>query len=251
MIHPSIYLVVITLALLSGMTTIIGVALAYLCKKRCAILVVGIGFAAGIMVCVSIFELIPEAVSSEGTLPVVIILAVAVVVTAMANFFIPHRHLVSETGPKRSHMLVSSAYLLAIGLILHDFPEGFAMANSYIAAPSLGILVAIAIALHNIPEEFAMAMPLILAGRSKKTVYRFAFFSGLAEPAGALAGLLIAELFVGLNGFFLAFAAGVMIYVALHELLPMARRYGRPGLLLMGLALSGVLFYILHSFIPE
>jgi ZIP family zinc transporter len=61
------------------------------------------------------------------------------------------------------------------------------MANSYIASPSLGIFVALAIALHNIPEEFAMAVPIVMA-RKKRFLYATAFFSGLAEPLGAVVG---------------------------------------------------------------
>jgi ZIP family zinc transporter len=65
---------------------------------------------------------------------------------------------------------------------LHDFPEGFAMANSYMASPELGILVALAIAIHNLPEEFAMAVPVVPL-RTKKLLYGAAALSALAEPA--------------------------------------------------------------------
>lgn len=65
--------------------------------------------------------------------------------------------------------MLITAYTIVLGLILHELPEGFAMANAYLQDCSLGIMVAIAIALHNIPEKFATVVPLLAAGESKKT----------------------------------------------------------------------------------
>lgn len=70
---------------------------------------------------------------------------------------------------------------------LDDFPEGFALANSCIANPVVGVLVAVAIAVHNIPEEFAMAIP-AAALRRRRFLLGAAVVSALAEPIGALIG---------------------------------------------------------------
>jgi len=98
------------------------------------------------------------------------------------------------------------------------------MANSYISSPSLGLLVALAIAIHNIPEEFAMAVPIVMV-KKKRFLYRAAFLSGLAEPFGAIIGLTATHLYHALNPLFMAFAAGAMVFISVHELLPMAKRY--------------------------
>jgi ZIP family zinc transporter len=127
-----------------------------------------------------------------------------------------------------------------MGLILHDVPEGFAMANAYIASPSLGLLVALAIARHNLPEELAMAVP-AMTFRSKRFMIGAALLSALAEPAGASIGLLAVKANAALNAYFLAFAAGAMIFVSLHKLTQMARRYGKIRWFLAGLALSIVM----------
>jgi zinc transporter, ZIP family len=84
---------------------------------------------------------------------------------------------------------MASAYLVAVGLILHDVPEGFAMANAYIASPSLGVLIGLAIALHNLPKEFAMAVPAVTL-RSRRFLFGAALLSTLAEPMGAIIGLV-------------------------------------------------------------
>ena len=85
------------------------------------------------------------------------------------------------------------------------------MANSYIASPSLGVLVAVAIALHNVPEEFAIAVPAVLL-RRKSFLYGSALFSALAEPAGAIVGLVAVDFLPALNPLFMAFAAGAMVF---------------------------------------
>lgn len=122
------------------------------------------------------------------------------------------------------------------------------MANSYIASPSMGVLVAVAIAIHNLPEEFAMAVPAALLKR-KRFLYGSALVSALAEPVGAVAGLISVDLMPALNPHFMAFAAGAMIFVSVHELEPMARRYGRLPLFGIGLALSVVVYLVLSAII--
>lgn len=160
------YLSVISLASLSVISTIVGVGLAYYFRKSVWGVVVGIGFSTGIMLLISFFELIPEAIDIAGWGKSLLALFLGLFFIWLLNIVIPHTHLIEEKSVK-NRTLVKTAYLIVFGLILHDFPEGFAMANSYIHSPSLGLLVAIAIALHNIPEEFAMTVPLLLTDKKK------------------------------------------------------------------------------------
>ena len=123
------------------------------------------------------------------------------------------------------------AMLLFVSLLVHNFPEGLAVAASAMESPSLGITVTIGIMIHNIPEGIAIAVP-CLAARPDQPYLAFilASVSGLAEPAGAFVALLF------LNGIddqandilnlenILSFVAGIMIAVALWELFPEANR---------------------------
>jgi ZIP family zinc transporter len=235
-LDPDPPVAILLLSLLSVLTTAIGVLLAVLIRENARSIAVGIGFSTGIMVLVSMLELIPEACQAVGGMSTGLAAGLGAALLWSVNFAIPHSHLIAEHGLADTR-LVRSVHLVVIGLILHDVPEGFAMANAYIASPSLGLLVALAIALHNLPEELAMAVPAI-ALRSHRFLIAAAMLSALAEPAGAIIGLLAVEAVPSLNGYFMAFAAGAMLFVSFHELVPMARRYGRIGWFGAGLALS-------------
>ncbi len=118
------------------------------------------------MILISIFELLPEAYFGLGFIKAFFTFLSGVVLIAILNYILPHTHLIKEKS-YNCHLL-RVAYCCAIGLILHDFPEGFALANSYLHSTSMGIMITIAIALHNIPEEFAMAMPIVMANQKKE-----------------------------------------------------------------------------------
>ena len=242
------YIAVLLLAFLSVLTTLLGVTLAIYIGKNERAIAVGIGFSAGIMLLISFFELVPEAVSETGMGTALVAVTLGMLIIAALHWIIPHTHLVEEKGAF-SQTLLKTAYLVAFGLILHDVPEGFAMANSYIASPSLGVLVALAIAIHNIPEEFAMAVPIVMV-KKRRFLYTAAFLSGLAEPLGAVIGLVAVHFHPALNPLFMAFAAGAMIFVSVHELLPMARRYHKTHLFIFGAVISMFVYALLAALIP-
>ena len=131
------WLAVLGLSSLSVATAAAGVALALRISRYEAWVAVGIGFSAAIMILVSLFDLVPEAVAEGGFAGTALAVTLGVGLIASLNLIIPHTHLVEEHGWLGTRE-IRAAYLIAFGLILHDVPEGFAMANSYIASPSLG-----------------------------------------------------------------------------------------------------------------
>ncbi|CBE68993.1 putative Zinc transporter zupT [Candidatus Methylomirabilis oxygeniifera] len=233
---------IVLLSLLSCVTTGLAVALALRLRENATAIAGGIGFSAGIMIQISVLELLPESVGAMGTAATVGSTGAGVLLVWLVHFIIPHTHLVEEKGIA-DKALIRSAYRVVFGLILHDVPEGFALANAYVASPTLGVLVALAIALHNLPEEFAMSVPAVML-KSKGFLFGAALLSALAEPAGAIIGIAAVGIAPALNAHFLALAAGAMIFISFHELLPMARRYRHIGAFVWGVALS-VLFHIL------
>jgi len=244
----STYIAVLLLAFLSVFTTLLGVTFAIYIGKNERAIAIGIGFSAGIMLLISFFELIPVAIDKTNIAITAIACILGMLIIAVLHWLIPHTHLIEEKGAYNRTAL-KAAYLVAFGLVLHDVPEGFAMANSYIASPSLGILVALGIAIHNIPEEFAMAVPIITV-KKKRFLYTAAFLSGLAEPLGAIIGLLAVHFHPVFNPLFMAFAAGAMIFVSVHELLPMARRYHNIQLFILGMIVSVFIYALLTAVVP-
>jgi ZIP family zinc transporter len=238
---------VILLSLLSVLTTAIGVALAIAVRGDVRGIAVGIGFSAGIMLLISALELVPQAMLISGAASTLAGATFGALLVWAVNLIVPHTHLLDEPGV-RNRAVVRSAYLVAFGLILHDVPEGFAMANAYVASQGHGVLVAAAIALHNIPEEFAISVPVMVI-RRRGMLFGVAALSALAEPLGAVIGLAAVGIAPSWNGHFMAVAAGAMLFVAIHELVPMARRYRHVGLFLGGMGLSVLIYGLLARLI--
>jgi ZIP family zinc transporter len=245
---PETYVSVILLSIVSGSTTVIGVALALWFKKSVKLVVAGIGFSAGIMLAISFLELIPESIFATGKYSALFALVLGFLTLLVMHFIIPHTHF-CNSGKKCSRIM-TVGLCVTIGMILHDFPEGFAMANSFVYKPMLGILVALAIAIHNIPEEFALAMPLVIT-KKKWFLYKMALLSALAEPVGAVAGLIAVSISPALTPVFMAFAAGAMIFVSIDELYPMAQAYRMPKMFLTGIALSLAVYFALSYLLPH
>lgn len=236
--------VVLLLALMSGLTTVVGVGLAIRLGRSVRAIAFGIGFSAGLMLMIAGAELLPTAFRQAGALWAWGGLLLGAGLIAALHVVIPHVHLFEERGLLDVLMLRTST-LVALGLILHDFPEGIAMANADLEAPGLGLLVSLAVALHNVPEEFAMAAPAVATGRPRM-LFAVAFVSALAEPAGALVGLGVVRLAPALNALFMALAAGAMMFVSVHELVPMAARFKHRPLFSAGIVLSVPVYVVLR-----
>jgi ZIP family zinc transporter len=106
--------------------------------------------------------------------------------------------------------------------------------------------VALAVAIHNIPEGIAVALPLLYGTGSRRKAFKWALLSGLAEPLGALVGMLILIPFLSppLLAVLFAVVAGIMVYISFDELLPMAERWGHHHLSIYGVA-TGMLIMAL------
>lgn len=242
------YYLVLFLSFLAGFATIIGALIAPCCRKNHKALVLGLGFASGIMILISFFELIPESIAELRIYKTLIFLFVSVLIMSFLNFLIPHIHLIKEE--RHSMSSLKTAYLTAFGIILHDFPEGFAIASSYIYSSSLGLLVFLATLVHNIPEGFAMAVPAVPL-KKKNFVLKIALTSGISGLLGSVIGIFSLSIMPQLESFFLAMAAGAMVYVSIHELLPMARKYKENFFLFLGAILSFIFYFGLFFIFPD
>jgi zinc transporter, ZIP family len=127
---------------------------------------------------------------------------------------------------------------LAIGI--HNFPEGLATFGAALSNVKIGVTIAIAIAIHNIPEGISVSVPIFYATGDKKKAFIYSFLSGIAEPVGAAVGFLILLPFLSdiVIASLMGFVAGIMVYISLDELLPMAHRYGHSHIVIIGIMIG-------------
>lgn len=243
------------LTLFAGLSTGIGGALAIITKKTNAkFLSIALGFSAGVMIYVSFVEILNKAKMSltaelgevNGNWATVGGFFLGIFLIALIDKFVPSSenpheiHTVEEMdGKSEEHKanLMRMGLFTALAVGIHNFPEGLATFMAALSDPQLGIPIAVAIAIHNIPEGIAVAVPVYYATGSRKKAFRLSFFSGLAEPVGALVGYVFLYRFLNdiMFGVVFAVVAGIMVYISLDELLPSAREFGEHHLSMYGL----------------
>jgi len=132
--------------------------------------------------------------------------------------------------------LLKAGLFVALGLGIHNFPEGMATFATSLSDPQLGIAITIAIAFHNIPEGLAVSAPVYAATGSRAKAFWWSFLSGVAEPMGALlaAAVLMPFLNDAVLGGLLSVVAGIMVFISIDELLPISRAFGQEHLSIVG-----------------
>jgi ZIP family zinc transporter len=204
------------------------------------------GFASGVMLMVAFNNLFLEAEKLLVHVELITFFAIGAILMMALDLLIPHIEPTRRRENGRTERIRRSGFLIAIGVALHNLPEGFVVAAGYIFNPSLGLIIAIAIMLHNIPEGMATAIPLSEAGTRPARIAIVTFLSGLAEPVGALVAAMVLSGFAPriVIGYSLVFAAGVMTYITADELIPVAHEYGFKHTVSVGLLL-GIIFALL------
>jgi len=247
------------LTVFAGLSTGIGSALAFFTTRtNTKFLSIALGFSAGVMLYVSFIEIFQKARESlevelgqaSGTGLTVAAFFSGIALAALIDRLVPNfenPHEIRGVEQMQPGQMPADARLLRMGLFsaiaiaIHNFPEGLATFIAALNDLNLGISTAVAIAIHNIPEGIAVSVPIFYATGSRKKAFTLSFASGLAEPAGALIGFLVLMFFFNNLVFGIMFAAvgGIMVYIALDELLPCAERYGEHHLAIAGL-MSGM-----------
>ncbi|MBS1303302.1 ZIP family metal transporter [Loktanella sp. SALINAS62] len=213
-----------------------------------------LGFAAGVMLSGSFFSLIIPALDTVETrtdsavVPAAIVCAAILLgmgVLALMNEMLPHEHF----GRGREGLESASlrrVWLFIIAITIHNFPEGLAVGVGFASGDVKGGLpLAIGIGIQNVPEGLAVAVSLLGEGYGKWRAWGIAALTGLAEPIGGLLGAGIIALSEPLLPWGLAFAAGAMLYVISHEIIPETHRSGHQKRATLGLSLGLVIMLFL------
>ena len=235
--------VAFALTLAAGLATTIGSLMVLFSRRpNPRLLAFGLAFAGGAMVYVSLSEILNKSIASfalahgerQGfTFGTLAFLAGVLLIVAIDHLIPnPHESLDKQDplfrGDNRSYIR-RVGLLTAVAITAHNFPEGLATFFATLESPSVGAPLAFAIAIHNIPEGIAIAVPVYFATHSKFYAFGASLLSGLAEPVGAAIGYFALSGVLSHTTFGIVFGmiAGVMVFLALDELLPAAKRYAK------------------------
>lgn len=244
-------IIALLLTLFAGLCTGIGATLSFFTRRNDTRVLAGaLGLSAGVMVYVSFMELMPQSIeslkeiSSERGAIGWSMLAffggiglIALIDRLVPEDENPHEvHSMSELSKPGNHHLRRTATMLALAIGIHNFPEGMATFISALDGMDVALPIVIAIAIHNIPEGIAVSVPIYHSTGSRRKAFRYSLLSGLAEPAGALIGMVFLMPFwsPAVNAVCLAAVSGIMVYISFDELLPSAESYGHHHLTLSG-----------------
>jgi len=174
---------------------------------------------AGYMLAVAFLEVIPESVRLSGEDALIYVLAGFFLVHLFEHTIAPHFHFGEETHTEEmQHGHARSTILL--GLAIHTFFDGVAIAAGFLVSTWLGILIFAAVFLHKLPEGFTVASVVLASGQGKKNAVRAAGLLGVAT----LAGVLLTSQLQGQLKYALPLSGGVTVYVAATDLLPEVNR---------------------------
>lgn len=175
-----------------------------------------LSFAAGLMIAVICFELIPEALEISNLFISLIGILLGIIMMIICDIYVDKKFL--NKAKTANDRLLKTGIIVSIGLAIHNLPEGLAIGSGYEASVKLGLSLAIAICFHDIPEGIAMAVPMKNGGMKVSKVIYYVILSGITTGIGALIGGIVGRISEEVIAMCLAFSAGAMIYIVSGEL---------------------------------
>lgn len=185
-----------------------------------------LGFAAGVMTAASVWSLLIPSIEATGSwVAAVVGLLAGTGLMMLIDTIVPEISFEQKRPQK-----IGENLMLFIAVTLHNIPEGMAVGVAFsglvgngIVSPAEAMALSIGISVQNFPEGTIISAPLVSSGMSKKRAFVYGFISGVVEPIAAAATILLTHFISPILPYVLSFAAGAMIYVVAHELLPEAK----------------------------
>jgi zinc and cadmium transporter len=202
-----------------------------------------VALGAGFMLATAITEMIPQSIEMRGRSAALLVLIGYLIIHFFEHTVTPHFHFGEETHQDEfihSH----SSYSVLLGLVIHTFFDGIAIASGFLVSNWLGWLIFVAVFLHKIPEGFTVSSVMLASGRSRATAWGASIILG----GSTLAGVLTMALFRHHVSAGLPLSAGVTIYVAASDLVPEVNKEPAMKMALLVFVGAAVFFLLDHLF---
>lgn len=200
-----------------------------------------VALGAGFMLATAIVEIFPESLRLQGENAAYLVLLGYLIIHFFEHTVSPHFHFGEETH-ESEFVHTHKGYSVLLGLLIHTFFDGIAIASGFIVSNWLGWVIFLAVFLHKIPEGFTVASVMLASGTSRGTAWGASALLGAATVAGVLTMALLRHQV----GFGLPLSAGVTIYVAASDLMPEVNREPGVKMALVVFLGVGVLFLLDH-----
>lgn len=215
-----------------------------------------LGFGAGVMLAASSFSLVIPALhvaqaqgagnwGASGIVALGILLGAGLLLGI--DRWVPHEHFIKgvEGGGARK---LKRVWMFVLAICLHNFPEGLSIGVGFAGPDQIGgQALATGISIQDVPEGLVVALALTGVGYSRGMAVGVAVLSGLIEPLAAVIGVVVISLSAALLPWGLAMAAGAMLFVISHEIIPESHRQGHETSATIGLMLGFVVMMLLDT----
>ena len=231
------------LSTIAGISTLIGYLFIYIKDNREDVISKALGFASGVMITISIIDLIPNSFilinKSYINIYTLFLILIGLLIGIILSGIVDKK---VEKSSKNGLKLYKLGIITMLIIMLHNIPEGIATYITTTNNIKLGLVLTIAIALHNIPEGISISIPIYYSTNSKFKAFIYTFVSGMSEPLGALISYLFLSKYVNdtILGVIYSIIAGMMINIAINELYNESINYNKK---------YTIIYFIIGSFI--
>lgn len=214
------------LSFLAGISTILGALIIFFDKhKNNKIVTLSLSLASGVMICVSLTDLLPNSynmiLNTNNILPrivmTLIFMNIGVIISMLIDKYMPDNNVnINNKG------LYKIGIISMVAIVLHNVPEGIATFITSSNNLKLGFTLTLAIALHNIPEGISIAVPIYHSTNNKLKAFLYALLSGMSEVIGSILAYLFLAPFINdhIMAALYSIIAGIMIHISVYELIP-------------------------------
>ena len=231
------------LSTLAGLSTLIGFLFIFIKKDKNNIISNALGFASGVMITISIIDLLPNSLllinKTYGIITTIFLILIGflcgIIISNVIDKFV-------NKNSNKGHKLYKVGIISMLVIMMHNIPEGIATFITSTNNIKLGLIMTISIALHNIPEGISISIPIYYSTKSKSKAFIHTLISGLSEPLGALITYIFLFKYINetILGIIYSIIAGMMINISINELYKESINYNKKNTLI---------YFIIGSFI--